>query len=264
MKRNKKLILLTITIIAVFSLSVWKYSSCSQTSKNANSESKEYVVLLHGLGRTSISMKKMEKYLNEKGYIVINFGYASVIHDIDKVSIKLDKVIKDECKDTNKKINFVTHSLGGIVVRYYLKDKKNKRTGRVVMLAPPNKGSEIADWLKNKTFCKWIAGPTAWQLGTDPDSIPMALGNVQFDLGVIAGNKSVLPFLSSKIPGEDDGAVSVERAKVSGMKDFIKVHSTHTFIMNDKKVQDQVDHFFRNGMFKKNKKDKINHGKTQK
>ena len=218
-------------------------------------ERKDYVILLHGMGRTAYSMRKMERFLSSKEYNVINFGYASKENDIEHIAAQLDDVILKECKDTEKKIHFVTHSLGGIVVRFYLKDKKKERIGRVVMLAPPNKGSELADWLKNSAFYEWIVGPSGQQLGTDNDSIPLQLGSIDFELGIIAGDKSLNPLFSSKIPGPDDGKVSVESTKIKGMKDFIVVHSSHTFIMNNDEVQRQVDFFLKNGFFDKKKED---------
>ncbi len=221
-----------------------------ETCPRENGGSFDYVILLHGLGRTKSSMKKIEKFLLNKGYTVFNFGYVSRKYNIEEISEQLDYFLKERCNDPNKSIHFVTHSLGGIVVRYYLNTHSLQQLGRVVMIAPPNKGSEIADWLKKNIFFKLLNGPAGQQLLTSPESIPNILSKVNFELGVIAGDKSNNPIFSAIIPGKDDGKVSIESAKVEEMKDFLIVHKSHTFIMRDAKVLAQIHYFLQNGHFK--------------
>jgi hypothetical protein len=139
--------------------------------------------------------------------------------------------------------------MGGILVRWYLKDHKPQNLGRVVMLAPPNQGSEVVDWEKHWLLFRWLLGPAGQQLGTGAESLPAQLGPVDFELGVIAGDRSVEFLHSLIIPGPDDGKVGVERAKVQGMKDFLLVHKTHTFIMRDNEVLNQIEYFLRTGNF---------------
>ena len=227
----------------------------SASSPLFQQKKKEYVFLLHGLGRTSYSMRKLEKNLHGQGYTVINFKYDSTDNTIEDIVKQLEEEIKKKCVKRKRKIHFVTHSLGGILVRYYLKDRKDERIGRVVMIAPPNQGSELADWLKEHTFnlYEWVTGAAGQQLGTDEESIPLQMGDVDFELGIIAGDKSLNPFYSSKIPGPDDGKVSVESTKIEGMKDFLLLHESHSFIMNDKEVIRQVIFFLENGKFNKDK-----------
>jgi hypothetical protein len=218
----------------------------------ANSEKGEYVILVHGLARTRHSMGKVQKFLEQQGYIVLNFNYPSTKHTIPVLSENyLKKFVQTQCPDPTKKIHFVTHSMGGILVRFYLKADKPEHLGRVVMLAPPNQGSEVTDWLKGWFVYKWFFGPAGRQLGTDGGSIPSQLGPVDFELGVIAGDRSINPLNSLRIPGPDDGKVSVERTKVQGMKDFLLVHKTHTFMMRDKTVLTQINHFLQTGMFRR-------------
>ncbi len=217
-----------------------------------HSEKGEYVILVHGLARTKYSMRNIQKFLERQGYIVFNFNYPSTKYNISTLSERyLGEFIQIQCPDPTKKIHFVTHSMGGILVRFYLKDHKPEHLGRVVMLAPPNKGTEVTDWLKESFVYRWLFGPAGQQLGTDGKSIPAQLGPVDFELGIIAGDRSINPLNSLKIPGPDDGKVSVERTKVQGMKDFLLVHKTHAFIMRDKTVLTQIDHFLRTGMFRR-------------
>ncbi len=162
----------------------------------------------------------------------------------------LDEILEGCCKNPNVKTHFVTHSLGGIVVRKYLNEKELPGLGRVVMLSPPNQGSELAEYMKEWRLFEWSTGPSGQELGTGGQSTPNSLGPVDFELGVITGDASFNPVTSIfLIPGPDDGKVSVDRARVQGMKDFLVVSHTHTFIMNSDLVAREVVSFLKTGAF---------------
>jgi hypothetical protein len=144
--------------------------------------------------------------------------------------------------------------MGGIIVRFIQKHDPLPNLGRVVMLSPPNGGSEIVDRLGDVWFFESINGPAGKQLGTGKDSICHTLGKVNFKLGVITGDKSINWINSLIIPGDDDGKVSIKNAKVEGMTDFLVVHTSHPFIMNDKTVMAECVHFLRNEYFTKTSK----------
>jgi triacylglycerol lipase len=146
-------------------------------------------------------------------------------------------------------VHFVTHSLGGILVRQYLQDHKIENLGRTIMLGPPNQGSELADLLANNILFEFYNGPAGQQLGTGKDSAPINLEPVGFELGVIAGNRSFNPMLTKLGSGEHDGIVSVDSSKVDGMTDHIVMPVTHTFMMMDAKVIQQVRSFLSHGVF---------------
>ncbi len=211
------------------------------------------VILLHGLLRSSSSMKPLERYLLKHGFKVINIDYPSRKFPIEILVKKIAEQIQAKEKEIKaaNKVHFVTHSLGGIITRWYLKDNRPKNLGRVVMLGPPNQGSEIVDRLKTYRWYQWLTGPVGQQLGTDSASVPNQLGSVDFELGVIAGNKSIAPVGSWLIPGEDDGRVAVNRAKVDGMSDFIVLPHSHAVIMSRKTVMEQVVYFLINGKFRR-------------
>ncbi len=216
----------------------------------AMSEGPECVVLLHGLGRTEKSLVKLEQHFNKRGFHVCNAGYPSLKENIQTLSVEAIEKAMAECVSAGaSKIHFVTHSMGGILVRYYLKYNAIQKLGRVVMLSPPNRGSEIVDRLKNSPISGWINVPAVHQLGTEKDSLPKALGAPDYEVGIITGDRSMAPIMSLLIPGEDDGKVSVENAKLKGMKDFLVVHKTHPFIMNDETVLMQITHFIEHGVF---------------
>lgn len=200
--------------------------------------------------RTEKSSFKLENYLKNNGFCVVNFGYPSRKKIIQELSVDAIPPAIEQCRAFNvEKIHFVTHSMGGILVRYYLEHNKVPELGRVAMLSPPNNGSEVVDKIKDTRIFKWINGPTGEQLGTGPGSILKKLGSPDYEVGIITGDKTVNPVLSLIIPGKDDGKVSVESARLQGMKDFLVVHKTHPFIMNDKKVIKQIMAFLKNGLF---------------
>ncbi len=216
-------------------------------------EETECVILLHGLAKTENSMLKMELYLMNQGFHVVNIGYPSRKKNIQTLSEEAVGQAINQCNKVNdSKIHFVTHSMGGILVRYYLDANKIVNLGRVVMLSPPNQGSEAVDKLKDLSLFRWIGGPAGGQLGTDNESLPNKIGPPDYEVGIITGDKTINPILSLLIPGEDDGKVSVERARLMGMKDFLVVHKAHPFIMNDEDIINQVIYFIENGVFGKN------------
>jgi hypothetical protein len=141
--------------------------------------------------------------------------------------------------------------LGGILVRHYLSNHEIQNLERVVMLGPPNQGSEVVDKMKSFPGFHFINGDAGMQLGTGELSIPNQLGKAEFDVGIVAGTKSINWILSWIIPSTDDGKVSVERTKLEGMNDHIEMKVTHPFMMKNDEVIAQVVHYLKNGTFKR-------------
>lgn len=203
------------------------------------------VILLHGLGRSVGSMAPLERALRSDGYAVRNVGYPSRSASLEQLTAHLASEVART--DPDAPVHFVTHSMGGILVRAFLDENRPENLGRVVMLAPPNGGSEWVDAMGSPILA--LLGPAAGQLGTDAESAPRRLGPVDFELGVMIGNRSWNPVGSWLIPGDDDGTVSVESARIQGMKDFRVVPATHTFIMRSPEVIADVAHFLEHGVF---------------
>lgn len=227
--------------------------ACAQA---APPESKPVVVLLHGLARSPASMKPMATALEAAGFRICNLAYPSRKFTIAVLTTRFLAPAITECAH-GAPVNFVTHSLGGILVRQLRVSSPEITIARVVMLSPPNHGSEIVDKLGAWWLYRWINGPAGGELGTDSGAVPPLQGAPDFDLGVLTGRRSINWILSTLIPGPDDGKVSVNSAKLHGMRDFRVLSSSHPFIMRNPRAIAESIHFLRHGVFSPAQSDRL-------
>lgn len=206
-------------------------------------------MLLHGLARTARSMRPLIAPLESAGFRVCNIGYPSRHFPIDVLA--QDHVLPplQRCVGNARRVHFVTHSMGGIVLRKLAADGALRAVGRVVMLAPPNGGSEAVDWFGHTGWFRALNGPAGLQLGTAPDGFVAQLGAAPFALGVIAGSRTFNPMSARVFGGASDGKVAVERTKLRGMHGHVVVPATHTFLMRRADVQQLTVRFLQTGSF---------------
>ena len=208
----------------------------------------EQVVLLHGIARSASHMQELAEFLTEAGYIVHNLDYPSTDHNLETLASMVAEDIQAQLSCTGP-VHIVGYSMGGLVSRAIVTHYRPDNLGRVVQLAPPNGGSEIADLLQNNWLYQKIYGPAGQQLVTAGAGLEDLLGAVDYELGVIAGTASIDPFSSFIIPGADDGKVAVVNTKVTGMQDHLTVSASHTFFPQNHEVQAQTLFFLRHGVF---------------
>lgn len=238
---------ITLICIVLFGLAL------GHTVMATASGNRDTVVILHGIARTGKSMAKIENALKDSGYNTLSITYPSTEKNVDELAQWLHQnYLTDKFWDNNRRVHFLTHSMGGLVTREYLRKYRPaipySHLGRVVMLAPPHQGSEVADLLDQNWLYQMYYGPAGQDLTTDAQKIPVT--KPYYDLGIIAGNKEWPYFAAAFIvPGPGDGRVAVEKTKLSGMRDHITVNATHTFIMNDEAATRQALHFLTYGEF---------------
>lgn len=224
-------------------------AACSHVEEHGAASNGHCVVLLHGLARTSQSMVRMKTSLQEEGYRVVNIDYPSRDYRIEELAPMAVETGLSECGEASSSIHFVTHSLGGILVRYYFANHDLGRLGRVVMLGPPNQGSDAVDKLRDVPGFEWLNGPAGYQLGKGDESIPRRLPPPDFEFAVIAGDRTIDPITSAVLEDPDDGRVSVDDTRLEGMADFRIVGTSHAFMMQKSDVIRLVKRFLANGSF---------------
>ena len=246
--------------IGLILLSVFIFPACSlqknispETVASMENKGTDYIVMIHGLWNRSSRLADFEDYFTTRGYQVLNLNYPSTEGSIEELEkLYLRPVINAIPAKSEQKIHFVTHSMGGILLRQYFKKNTLKQAGKVVMISPPNQGSQWADMLKNHPFYKSIAGPAAYDLRTVDNAFLADLGPADFYLGIIAGDKSYFSGSEDTLPGADDGMVAIENMKLQGMKDMITIHDDHRGLTKNREAIRQTEYFLLNGSFNHN------------
>ena len=249
---KKKLITLLVGVVSLLLVGCSSKAELIVRSPEPVNDVSQCVVLIHGLGRSAGSMEEMQEALLQEGYQTVNLGYSSTKKNIETIVEEDYPPALLQCMAFEpEKIHFVTHSLGGIILRTAFTRGKPENLARVVMLSPPNKGSKLVDKIKEWWLFQWLMGPAGQQLVTGADSLALQLGKADFDLGIIIGNRHAFfdSFFAFMIPGVDDGKVSLENAKLEGMNDFLVTDDSHPFIMNSEYVQKETIHFLKYRQF---------------
>jgi triacylglycerol lipase len=217
------------------------------------------VVLLHGLGLGGWAMARLERSLRAAGYRTVNLTYPSRSRPIEQLAAEwLPAQLRSRGVAIAPRFHFVTHSMGGIVLRAWLREEQRKNggrlpagLGRVVMLAPPNQGSAVADRLRRFPPFRWFTGVNGIRLGTGADSLPRALGPwpTGIELGVIAGDRTLNPLFSAWLDGVNDGKVSVASTRLAGLRDHLVLPHSHTWLQWRADTARAVGRFLQHGSF---------------
>ncbi len=243
MKAWKKILIIIIAlsiILGGYYLFLWKSTS-----------DEDVVFMLHGLGRNKSAMVLLGSRLMEAGFHVKQVGYHSLTQSPDEILADVTQQIQSYPVAPEQTINFVGHSLGGLMIRAYLDTNEVPNLGRVVLIGTPNKGTPIVDKFREEWWMK-MAGPMTLALGTDAESFPSTIGAPYYPIGLIAG---VMTDLENEqfMPGVDDGVVPLESVQLEGSRDMIIFEENHTAMRFNKEISDQTIAFLINGEFNRQK-----------
>jgi pimeloyl-ACP methyl ester carboxylesterase len=208
------------------------------------------VVLLHGIGIGSWTLKRLERTLQRDGFATLNLDYASRKKPLEQLAEDIHAPIAAFAERCSGTIHFVGHSMGGLLARVYIARHRPARLGRVVMLGTPNGGSEVADLLKDLSVYRAVFGPAGQQLTTIPAAVLADLPSPDYPVGIIAGCRTIAPIASAFVlPRPNDGRVSVASAKLADMADHIVVKASHTGLPRHSVAIEQTIAFLRDGRF---------------
>ena len=215
----------------------------------SSTTAKPPIVLLHGLGRTKFSLWPVARAAARRGRRVHNLGYPSRRAPIEELAEDVGRRVRIVAG--SGAVDVVTHSMGGIVLRAAVASGAvpAESVRRVVMLAPPNHGSELADRLRDFLLFRLALGPAGQQIGTDEHSVPRRLPAPPFEVGIIAGRRATNSIFARVLGDESDGKVTVASAHLEGMRELVVVDRSHTFIMWAPDVLAHIFSFLETGRF---------------
>ncbi len=203
------------------------------------------VIFVHGIVRSSKSFDPMKAKLEDAGYHVFGFDYPSTRVEIPEAATYVRKCV--DSLEGITEINFVVHSMGGLVVRASLADGADPRLHRIVMLGVPNLGARMANLLQKNTLYRILYGPAGQQLVKDPDGLIASLPTPPCEFALISGARGTPNGYNPLIPGDDDGTVSLESTRLPGASDFMTVNALHSSMMRNATVIEATERFLRTG-----------------
>jgi pimeloyl-ACP methyl ester carboxylesterase len=227
------------------------FEDCHQALKKIRNEKQlapqtgRAVIMIHGLLQSSKCMTQMGSILRDAGYSTVGFCYPSTQVSIPEAAKFLDRTVKS--LEGFDEINFVVHSMGGLVVRAYTMEYDDPRIKRMVMLGTPNRGAELADITQKYWICRTAGGPGARQLGTSSDGLIPKLPVPRFEFAVIAGSRGTATGWNPLIPGDDDGTVTVASTKLAGAADFCTVNAVHSRLLWNQDALNRTVNFLKAG-----------------
>ncbi len=203
------------------------------------------VVLLHGLWRGWHAMEPLARVLRREGFSTLNLPYPSTRLPIPELTTFVSGEVA-RISD-HRPVHFVTHSLGGILVRSMIAKPQPWRCGRIVMLAPPNHGSEIVDWSRQHSSVRRFLGPAGCSLGSDGVVNELPDLPADSETAVIMGRRCTLPFFKHLLEEDNDGIVSASRGRIRNLRGFSVIDADHTFIQMHPDAIRMIPGFLRTG-----------------
>ncbi len=210
---------------------------------------KPRVYVLHGILLPAIQMRRVINSLCKQGFDAVAISYPSTRYDW---SALVDQIWAQIGEDVGKQpvVHFVGFSMGGQLVRVMLNRYRPANVGRVVLLASPNKGSEVADFMQSWRLYQWIFGPAGQQLTTHNTACDDLRGVPYYEVGCLGGTCTIDPISYYLIKGPNDGKVSVESSQCEGMTDYKTLPVSHTFFPLSRNVIAETAHFLQHGQFR--------------
>lgn len=219
-------------------------------SRGLKNYSGKVVIVLHGLNRSTATMRRLANHLREADFQVINFQYASGRTTIDAHADSLRRIIQDIPASVTD-LSFVGHSMGNIVVRRYLAGSEiDSRIRRMVMIGPPNQGSQLAKMLGGTIPFRMVTGESGTQLAGEWEKFQSRLATPDFEFGIIAGGQDEKIRLSNfLLDGKDDLIVRVAETKLPGAHDFVVRPMLHSTMMKHPETLEMTLRFLQSGHF---------------
>ena len=238
------------TLFALMLVSVLFPPTLSAAELRSAETTRPCAILIHGITKDSTSMESIAAALSDAGFFTVNLDYPSKKHPIETLAEMTVPRGITACKEAGAApLYFVTHSMGGLLLRQYYERRETGDIARAVMLGPPNQGSRLGNFLSCIPIIKDVNGPAGKQMGIDERSLPSRLGPVKFPLGVVAGTRSFNPLFSAIISGDDDGIVGLPSTYVKGVCSRVHYPLTHDQLSRDSRVIEQVVSYLTSGKF---------------
>jgi triacylglycerol lipase len=203
------------------------YGRMHRTAHSEVTTVSEVVFLLHGICKSRADMWAMQRYLQKRGYEVVNWGYPSRKYPVAELA---DMFAAEVARHPAERMHFVTHSMGGIVVRTYISRHQPGNLGRFVMIGTPNQGAEFADFLRDWRIYHGLFGPAGQELCTDANSACTCAGKPPCEFGIIAGGLNNRVGFNPFLPGDNDGIVTVDSTLLEGAADTVRLPHMHLYI----------------------------------
>jgi len=214
----------------------------------ARSRSRTLCLLVHGYLRSKDSMGGLRRGLERAGYEACAINYPSTRGHLDAFADQLREVLRYVSPDFEA-VYIVTHSMGGIVARWALSREDFPKVRGLVMIAPPSRGTAMADKVFGWWPSRWVVGPAGREVGLGPRSRMAEVGMPRCPCAVIAGARGSRHGWNPLAPGDDDGLIALDETRLDGMADFVVLRAMHPFIMNDRETIRQTVAFIETGHF---------------